>query len=273
MYSSTSPISKRQFHNMNSTVFNNLRTFPHFVTDTNNATKYSWNFYVQSDMACLEHVVRKGKVMGKQQYTTFSHNDKCVTVDGNTDITLTCLINDMAEHMTKMKNNYYRCHELINNVNSILGSFHCVAGFEHGWVIDTPNTYLKIFVNVLMNSTDKTIKLIFRPVDGEKQVTLVNAEQLMAFIEKFMIDNNDSLLVTSPPSPKLQTVIVARDPAPYKAAKVDKVALDALVKKHKNIFTNISPERRLAFQSCKPVKSKQQRFLETDLEELMKDAE
>ncbi len=254
---------------MNQETFDILVQFP-YQRSNGRLAYYTWMFYDnQGKLIRLEFA--NGYVSVKDSVIDISSVH--VITDYNTCRYLAAaeahtFVEEHLECLRNAKKNYDVSMDLIHQINSHFDRNHCYAGGEHGWVIDAAKIYIKITLDMYKDPYEKTIKFEHRLKTGKKtevKQSLVNNEQLMTFIKKNLLNLKDTSHMKKVPTIESTTLSLSKlniSEAPTN--KVEVLPRTVVYNTYKNLFHNIPREKRIEYQSCKPVLSELEQQLQTD---------
>lgn len=258
---------------MNETAFAKLAVFPHQMSKLDHTNVFKWKYLTRGETDALMILEFKCGYTGYKQNYNYMEELHVYTAQKQSferihDIDQ-WLTNNIC-HLEKTADIYNSAKEVCDKLMNpdVLGRNSCFAGEEYGWYVKGSQMQAKIFLDMYKDPNQKTIKLQYSGTETKNG--MVDKKQLYTFLKKHLKENLLPIVNTQeikrvgrPPTVVTeqleQTHIKEVNRVPFHLMSSEEK--DKLQGKSK-LFINISKERRLAYQSCKPIRGKFDYILE-----------
>jgi hypothetical protein len=263
-----------------------LKSIPCVTTNLSEYVSRKWHFFQpdEEQLMALEHRYgssfihsSKGDDVKKiDEYRLVKQRISTHIVD------IDKFIKEKGKLLQQTAINNERNTEFVDNVIKIIGPRRCVMGFEWGWVVETKNMHIKLFVNWMKNPNGKTLRLESKKnSDSQWKCAFYNQKQVLTFLRK----HDSKLSVSSQqeiellrqtlqathidPNPQQQTTSVSDtnekieqicetlqtthiiDDVVINDEVIDDYIIEPRKMKCSMFINNISKSRRILYQSCK----------------------
>lgn len=261
---------------MNETAFAKLAVFPHQKLNHNHTNVFRWKYLNDTDVLMILEF--KCGYMGvepnynyMEELCVYSAHKKNFERLYDIDPWLT---NNIC-HFEKTEVIHNSTKEVLDKLMTpdVLGENDYYAGEEYGWNVKGKQMQAKIFLDMYKDPNQKTIKLQYTETTSKKTKNgMVDKKQLYAFLKKNLkLLKEKPLPIVKPQeiekvTEKLEQTHIKEsnightvNPVPYHMLPQDE---KEKLRSNSKLFINISKERRIAYQSCKPIRRKFDYLLE-----------
>lgn len=245
-----------------------LQSYRHSVTYSKKSVTYRWYFEDDHEqITSLEY--EYGYHDKNSHFETFYVRQNQILISNVAIQNIPYIVDKYKHRLVKTEEIWSQHNKLVDKLSSVLGEVTSVSCFDYGWITFSPKIHLKIKVNKLKSPHQNTIQIQKKaPNEIEWKSALVDSKQLLSFVQKNkknILEVNHKVEELAQQVQEMSIETQSQQEPSVQFVKPEKVDYSQFQKSR--MFTHLPKAKRIAIQSCKPVKDEfeyLQKYMETE---------